>query len=125
MPLLRTDGYIPPCIPTRAAKPPVGPDWVHEIKHDGYRLQVRRDGDVVRLFTRRGIRPQLGRPVASGTGKPDAGTVALAATYRDVVFFRLCLSPVGGTFTPVRFGRVQHTAAHILTSPGFSSGLFH
>jgi bifunctional non-homologous end joining protein LigD len=31
-----------------------GADWVHEIKHDGYRLQVRRDGDAVRLFTRRG-----------------------------------------------------------------------
>jgi hypothetical protein len=26
---------------------PAGPDWVHEIKHDGYRLQVRRDGDTV------------------------------------------------------------------------------
>jgi bifunctional non-homologous end joining protein LigD len=47
-------GFVPPCIPTRAAKPPAGPDWVHEIKHDGYRLQVRRDGDRVRLFTRRG-----------------------------------------------------------------------
>ena len=33
---------------------PAGPGWVHEIKHDGYRLQVRRDGDTVRLFTRRG-----------------------------------------------------------------------
>jgi bifunctional non-homologous end joining protein LigD len=50
----RSDGYIPPCIPTRAYRVPVGPDWVHEIKHDGYRLQVRRDGDAVRLFTRRG-----------------------------------------------------------------------
>ena len=48
------DGYVPPCIPTRAYKVPAGPDWVHEIKHDGYRLQVRRDGDAVRLFTRRG-----------------------------------------------------------------------
>jgi bifunctional non-homologous end joining protein LigD len=38
----------------RASKPPVGPDWVHEIKHDGYRLQVQRAGDTVRLFTRRG-----------------------------------------------------------------------
>jgi bifunctional non-homologous end joining protein LigD len=47
-------GFVPPCIPTRAAKPPAGPDWVHEIKHDGYRLQVRREGDVVRLFTRNG-----------------------------------------------------------------------
>jgi len=46
--------FVPPCIPTRAPKPPAGPDWVHEIKHDGYRLQVRREGDVVRLFTHRG-----------------------------------------------------------------------
>ena len=46
--------FIPPCIPTRAPKPPAGADWVHEIKHDGYRLQVRREGDAVRLFTRRG-----------------------------------------------------------------------
>jgi hypothetical protein len=47
-------GFVPPCIPTRAPKPPAGADWVHEIKHDGYRLQVRRVGDQVRLFTRRG-----------------------------------------------------------------------
>jgi bifunctional non-homologous end joining protein LigD len=52
MPL--ASGFIPPCVPTRAAKPPAGPDWVHEIKHDGYRLQLRRVGDEVRLFTRRG-----------------------------------------------------------------------
>jgi bifunctional non-homologous end joining protein LigD len=50
----RPDGYVPPCIPTRAPKPPAGPGWVHEIKHDGYRLQVRREGGAVRLFTRRG-----------------------------------------------------------------------
>jgi bifunctional non-homologous end joining protein LigD len=51
---VRTDGFIDPCIPTLAAKPPSGPGWVHEIKHDGYRLIVRRDGEAVRLFTRRG-----------------------------------------------------------------------
>jgi len=51
---IRADGFVPPCIPTLAAKPPSGPDWVHEIKHDGYRLIVRRDGRSVRLFTRRG-----------------------------------------------------------------------
>jgi bifunctional non-homologous end joining protein LigD len=50
----RPNGFIAPCIPTRAARPPVGPDWVHEIKHDGYRLIVRRDGTMVHLFTRRG-----------------------------------------------------------------------
>jgi ATP-dependent DNA ligase len=44
----------PTCIPTRAYRVPSGPGWVHEVKHDGYRLQVRRVGDQVRLFTRRG-----------------------------------------------------------------------
>jgi bifunctional non-homologous end joining protein LigD len=43
------------CIPTRGAKvPPHTPDWLHEIKYDGYRLRVERDGDRVRLFTRNG-----------------------------------------------------------------------
>jgi bifunctional non-homologous end joining protein LigD len=35
-----------------ASKAPSGADWVHEIKHDGYRLIVRRDGPTVRLYTR-------------------------------------------------------------------------
>jgi ATP-dependent DNA ligase len=54
LPKVLTNGFIQPCIPTRAPKPPSGPDWVHEIKHDGYRLIVRRDGEAVRLYTRRG-----------------------------------------------------------------------
>ncbi len=33
-------GFIPPCLPTRVERPPSGPLWVHEIKHDGYRLMV-------------------------------------------------------------------------------------
>jgi len=44
-----------PCLPTPSKRAPVGPEWVHEIKHDGYRLIVRRDGDRVRLYTRRGF----------------------------------------------------------------------
>jgi bifunctional non-homologous end joining protein LigD len=36
-------GFIPPCLPSPAELPPSGPDWVHEIKHDGYRLMARRD----------------------------------------------------------------------------------
>jgi ATP-dependent DNA ligase len=54
LPNALTNGFIEPCIPKRAGEPPVGPDWIHEIKHDGYRLIVRRDGDNVRLYTRRG-----------------------------------------------------------------------
>jgi ATP-dependent DNA ligase len=44
---IRTDGFVDPCIPSRAPKPPSGPDWVHEIKHDGYRLIMRRGGEAV------------------------------------------------------------------------------
>jgi bifunctional non-homologous end joining protein LigD len=47
-------GFIEPCQPSKAARPPPGPLWVHEIKHDGYRLMVRRDGSRVRCFTRNG-----------------------------------------------------------------------
>ena len=47
-------GFIEPCLPTPAARAPTGADWVHEIKHDGYRLMVRRSGDRVRIYTRRG-----------------------------------------------------------------------
>jgi hypothetical protein len=54
LPKAFSSGFAPPCIPTRAARPPAGPDCVHEIKHDGYRLIARRDGETVRLFTRRG-----------------------------------------------------------------------
>ena len=50
----RPSGFIKPCLPSRAARPPSGPLWVHEIKHDGYRLMVRRDGARVRCFTRNG-----------------------------------------------------------------------
>jgi ATP-dependent DNA ligase len=40
------------CIPTRGTSVPAGPDWFHEIKYDGYRLRLERDGDRVRLITR-------------------------------------------------------------------------
>ena len=47
--------FVFPCLPTVAERPPIGPLWVHEIKHDGYRLQIHlRDGRV-RLFTRTGV----------------------------------------------------------------------
>jgi len=40
----RPSGFIEPCLPLKAVQPLSGPLWVHEIKHDGYRLMVRRDG---------------------------------------------------------------------------------
>jgi bifunctional non-homologous end joining protein LigD len=54
-PPMKRPGMIEPCIPTRATKPPVGPQWIHEIKHDGYRLIARKRDASVRLFTRNGF----------------------------------------------------------------------
>ena len=42
------------CLPTRSTAVPHTPDWLHEIKYDGYRLRVERNGDLVRLITRGG-----------------------------------------------------------------------
>lgn len=42
------------CIPTRGTKVPSGPDWLHEIKYDGFRLRVERDDNRIRLLTRNG-----------------------------------------------------------------------
>jgi ATP-dependent DNA ligase len=47
-------GFIQLCLPSRAERPPSGPGWIHEIKHDGFRMMVRRDAAGVRLLTRRG-----------------------------------------------------------------------
>ncbi len=42
------------CLPTKATAVPSGPDWLHEVEYDGYRLRLERDGDRVRLITRGG-----------------------------------------------------------------------
>jgi bifunctional non-homologous end joining protein LigD len=52
--VIAAPGFIEPCLPTVATRPPNGPLWLHEIKHDGYRLMVKKHGDAVRIYTRRG-----------------------------------------------------------------------
>src|SRR5499425_1688362 len=47
-------GIIEPCLPSPAKAPPSGPGWIHEIKHDGFRIMARRDGAGIRLITRNG-----------------------------------------------------------------------
>jgi bifunctional non-homologous end joining protein LigD len=55
-----------------------GPDWVHEIKHDGYRLIVRREGTAVRLFTRNGYDWTERYPaIAAAASKPLAKSFTL------------------------------------------------
>ena len=40
------------CIPTTGKTVPAGDEWFHEVKYDGYRLRVERDGGRVRLITK-------------------------------------------------------------------------
>jgi bifunctional non-homologous end joining protein LigD len=47
-------GFIAPCLPTKAQSPPSGPLWLHEIKHDGFRVIARKSGTKVRLYSRPG-----------------------------------------------------------------------
>jgi len=42
------------CLPTNSTTVPASSDWLHEIKYDGYRLRLERDGNRVRLITRGG-----------------------------------------------------------------------
>jgi bifunctional non-homologous end joining protein LigD len=47
-------GFIAPCLPTNASAPPSGKLWLHEIKHDGFRVMARKAGERVRLYSRPG-----------------------------------------------------------------------
>jgi hypothetical protein len=78
-PRIKRPGIIEPCIPTRATKPPVGPQWIHEIKHDGYRLIARKRDGRVRLFTRNGFDWSDRYPMAK---RPTKQTSSSWAVYR-------------------------------------------
>jgi ATP-dependent DNA ligase len=45
---------IAPCQPSPIQTPPTGADWLHEIKHDGFRILARRDAEGARLYSRNG-----------------------------------------------------------------------
>ena len=47
-------GFIAPCLPTKTDKLPSGSQWLHEIKHDGFRIIARKNGERVRLYSRPG-----------------------------------------------------------------------
>jgi bifunctional non-homologous end joining protein LigD len=49
-----TPTFIRPCQPARATKPPKGDGWLHEPKLDGYRLQIVKEGRLVRLHSKSG-----------------------------------------------------------------------
>jgi bifunctional non-homologous end joining protein LigD len=102
-------GFIEPQLATATDKPPTGSDWVHEIKFDGYRMQLRVEAGRATLKTRKGLDwsdrfPEItaagakltdglidGEVVAlDSTGAPDFAALQAAITdgkTRDLVFF--------------------------------------
>ncbi|MBK1870322.1 DNA ligase D [Taklimakanibacter albus] len=47
--------FVEPALAEERDGPPQGKGWLHEIKHDGYRMQARLDGGKVKLLTRTGL----------------------------------------------------------------------
>src|SRR5215212_4985122 len=47
-------GFILPAQPVLALKPPIGPGWLFAVKHDGFRIVARKNGDSVHLWSRNG-----------------------------------------------------------------------
>ena len=47
-------GFIAPCLPSSAPQAPSGEEWLHEIKHDGFRVIARKEGTRVKLYSRPG-----------------------------------------------------------------------
>jgi bifunctional non-homologous end joining protein LigD len=62
--------FVPPSLATLRETAPNGPQWLHEVKFDGYRIQARLDHGAVRLLTRKGLDwtekfPNVARAVAA------------------------------------------------------------
>jgi bifunctional non-homologous end joining protein LigD len=101
--------FIEPQLTTAVEKPPAGAGWAHEIKFDGYRMQLRSVGGKARLSTRKGLDwsakfpeivasgAKLGDGIVDGevvaldhTGAPDFAALQAAiseAKTKDLIFF--------------------------------------
>jgi bifunctional non-homologous end joining protein LigD len=66
--------FLPPMLPTLAAAPPTGAQWIHELKFDGYRIEAVLKAGKVRLRTRTGLDwtdrfPTIAAAIAALSGK--------------------------------------------------------
>src|SRR5262245_65818800 len=78
-PLNAPAAFIIPCCPIVASQPPSGPGWAHELKHDGYRLQIHvRDGRV-RLYTMNGADWSKRYPLIVESAARISGTAIVTA----------------------------------------------
>ena len=109
--------FIKPCLPCVTLLPPSGEEWLHETKHLGHRLIVRRDGDGIRLVAESGedwtgffplIIEAVGRISARSCildgelvrcddhGKPTMDQLREGASERGAAFYAFDLIEVNG-----------------------------
>jgi hypothetical protein len=78
--LWRPSKLIEPCLPSPTKAPPSGPGWIHEIKHDGFRIMARRETNGVPLYLYAGLRTRTKQNPPSGASnrmiKPISDGVA-------------------------------------------------
>jgi bifunctional non-homologous end joining protein LigD len=52
--MLKRSPFIVPSAPVKKQQPPFGPQWLHEVKFDGWRVQLHKNADDVTIFSRNG-----------------------------------------------------------------------
>lgn len=117
-------GFVEPCAPTERKLPPSGDDWLHEIKHDGYRAQAQFHDGAARVFTRRGNEWAARMPTIAASVRAlpvnniilDGELVAVDAK-GNAVFYEL---PAAITTKPTRVkARLIYYAFDLLYLDGF------
>ena len=146
--VLRKNPFIPPMLPTLKKEPPRGSMWTHEVKFDGFRIQIHKDGGDVALYSRNGHNftsryPGLARAFAKrcstracildaeltaidSDGHPDFGALLIPRLESDVcVWVFDILSLRGQDLRPLPFvtrryklDRKRCTAPTFRASPG-------
>ena len=100
-------GFIAPCLPTFAPQPPSGALWVHEIKHDGFRVMARKEGTRVRLYSRPGNDLTHRFPLIVGA----LGVLGLPFPYEPQQVTLLNLLTIGIPAFVITLSRERSTAA--------------
>ena len=81
--------FVRPCIPTTAKAIPQGDAWLHEPKLDGYRFQIVKDGERLRLFSRRAfaacLRDRWRTRLPTRARAPDFPSSALRSVISSVL----------------------------------------
>jgi len=78
-------GFIEPALASSTEKVPSGERWVHEIKFDGYRVQVHLREAAVKVFTRRGHDwTNRFKKIASDAWHINAGSAIIEPVYKGV-----------------------------------------